>query len=139
MSNNTVAKPAAQSADSERMCAIIVNALEDAKGKQIEVLQVSKLTDITDFMIVSSGTSERHVKSLSNRVLEFMQAAGFNHHGLEGEDARDWVLIDFIDVVVHVMQQPTRKRYDLESLWHPTFAEMLPEHATADGKSERAF
>ena len=116
-----------QSSDSERMRDIVVRALQDAKGEQIKVLDVSKLTDITDFMIVSSGTSDRHVKSQSNRVLEFMHAEGFAHRGVEGEESRDWVLVDFVDVVVHVMREQTRKRYDLESLWDKTFGEMLPE------------
>jgi len=111
---------------------IVIGALEDAKGEDIKVLDVRSLTDVTDFMIVSTGTSDRHVKSQANRVLEQMHEAGWKHIGVEGEEAKDWILVDFVDVVVHIMRDQTRKRYDLESLWDKTFSEMLPEGTAAE-------
>ncbi|NKB77420.1 MAG: ribosome silencing factor [Gammaproteobacteria bacterium] len=102
----------------------IVSALEDAKGLDVRVLDVRELTDVTDYMIVATGTSDRHVKSLADRVLEFMHKQGWQHLGVEGLEVKDWILVDFVDVVAHVMRDSARKKYDLESLWDKTFAEM---------------
>ena len=106
---------------SDAMCDRVVAALEDAKGFDIKVLDVRKLTDITDYMVVVTGTSDRHVKTLSNRVLEFMLELHWKPIGIEGEESRDWILVDFVDVVVHVMRNSTRRHYDLESLWSEVF------------------
>ena len=94
-----------------------VNALEDTKAINIKTLDVTNLTDITDTMIICSGTSNRHVKSLSNNLIDAIKAKGFKPLGLEGGDLASWVLIDLGDVVVHVMLPQTREFYDLESLW----------------------
>ncbi|MCY4226555.1 MAG: ribosome silencing factor [Gammaproteobacteria bacterium] len=99
------------------MTDVIVSALEDAKGIEIEVLDVRKLTDITDFMVIVTGSSDRHVKTLSERVLEFMNSRNFSPIGIEGEDSKNWVLVDYVDVIVHIMRERTRKHYDLEGLW----------------------
>jgi len=103
--------------DSERMRDIVSSALEEAKGEDIYVLDVQDMTNITDYMIVATGTSNRHVKTLSDKVLEFMRNQSWQHIGIEGEEFRDWILIDFADVVVHIMRHNTRKKYDLESFW----------------------
>ena len=103
---------------------IAVEALEGAKGVDITVLDVTSLTDICDYMLVATGTSDRHIKTLADRVLEDMSQAGWNKMGSEGEEARDWVLVDFVDIVVHIMRAQTRKRYDLESLWDRTFGDL---------------
>ncbi|NKB62646.1 MAG: ribosome silencing factor [Gammaproteobacteria bacterium] len=110
--------------ESIRMRDTIVNALEDAKGMDVRVLDVREMTDVTDYMIVATGTSDRHVKSLADRVLEFMHAQGWRHLGVEGLEVKDWILVDFVDVVAHVMRDSARKKYDLESLWDKTFAEV---------------
>ena len=99
------------------LCDRVVAGLEDAKGEDIRILDVRTLTDITDYMVIATGTSERHVKTLASRVLEYMQRAGWRHIGIEGEQSNDWVLVDFVDVVVHIMQAKTRTLYDLEGLW----------------------
>lgn len=96
---------------------IVADALADGRGIDIRVLNVRSLTDITDFMVIAAGTSDRHVKTLCDRVLEFMAEANFKPVGVEGEAARDWVLVDYVDVVVHIMREGARKHYDLESLW----------------------
>lgn len=113
-------------------------ALEDAKGDAIVHLDVRKLTDITDAMLVVTGASERHVRTLAERVLERMRAAGWRPLGVEGLDDADWVLVDFVDVVVHIMRAPTREKYDLEGLWDASFGELLnleksAEKTAADG------
>lgn len=109
--------------DSINMRDIAVAALEDAKGLDIRVLDVREMTDMTDYMIVATGTSDRHVKTLADRVLEFMHEAGFDQIGVEGVEVKEWILVDFVDVVIHVMRDASRKKYDLEGLWDKTFAE----------------
>lgn len=108
------------------MCDTVVASLQDAKGLGITVLDVRKLTDITDYMIIVTGTSDRHIKAIAERVLEYMLEKHWKPFGMEGEESRDWVLVDFIDVVVHIMRDKARKHYDLESLWHPAFVEPSP-------------
>ncbi len=99
----------------------VVAALEDAKGVDIIALDVRKLTDITDYMVVVTGTSGRHIQTLSERVLEFMLESGWKPIGIEGEESREWILVDYVDVVVHIMLNATRRHYDLESLWNEAF------------------
>lgn len=118
------------------MCDAVIDALEDAKGMDIKTLDVRQLTDITDYMIVATGTSDRHVKTLSDRVLEFMADKGFKPLGMEGEESRNWVLVDFVDVVVHIMRDKTRKHYDLESLWDETFSNLAGSAAPEDPARE---
>jgi len=103
------------------MCEVVRAALEDAKGENIVHLDVRKLTDITDAMFVVTGASERHVRTLAERVLERMRAAGWRPLGVEGLEDADWVLVDFVDVVVHIMRAPARDKYDLEGLWDENF------------------
>ncbi len=104
---------------------IALAALEDAKGEDIRLLDVRELTDITDCMIVVTGASERHVRTLADRLLERMREAGWKHLGMEGDRERDWVLVDFVDVVVHIMRASARERYDLEGLWDASLSELL--------------
>ncbi|MBR9910496.1 MAG: ribosome silencing factor [Gammaproteobacteria bacterium] len=96
---------------------IIVDALEDLKGKDIVCLDVSELSDIMDTLIIASGTSNRHVKSLASNVVQEAKDRGIAAIGVEGLDSGEWVLADFGDTVVHVMMPATRGFYDLEKLW----------------------
>ena len=95
----------------------VVRALEDLKGRDIVALDVTQATSITDFMVIASGTSNRHVKALVDRVLDSSQANGSPAFGVEGQESGEWVLVDLGDVVVHVMQRDARDFYDLERLW----------------------
>lgn len=104
----------------------VMTALEDLKALDIRVLDVRELTTITDTMIIASGTSDRHVKALADRVREGARAAGQTPLGVEGEREGDWVLVDLGDVVVHVMRPPVRDFYQLEKLW-----DMREEHGAA--------
>ena len=101
------------------------DTLEDLKGRDIVSLPVANLTDITDFMILATGTSNRHVKSLVDRLVEAAKHAGHPPSGVEGRETNEWVLVDLGDVLVHVMQAEPRKFYDLERLWRefPTDSE----------------
>lgn len=96
---------------------IAINALEDMKAKDIVCLDVKPLTSMADYMIVCSGTSNRHVKSIADHLVENSKKAGHQPSGVEGENGSEWVLVDLIDVIVHVMLPDTRKFYDLEKLW----------------------
>jgi ribosome-associated protein len=101
----------------ETMRQEILRALEDAKGQDIKVLDVRGVTDFTDYMIIASGTSSRHVQTLADKVRTHLRERGVRPVGSEGEKTGDWVLIDFGDVVVHVMRPQVRDFYNLEKLW----------------------
>ena len=96
---------------------IVINALEDVKGKDIVTLDASDLTDVMDTIIVATGTSNRQVKGLVNNVLDDGKEAGFRPIGIEGMETGEWVLVDYGDIVLHVMQPDTRAFYELEKLW----------------------
>ncbi len=102
---------------SKNLIDIVINALEEVKGKDITTLNVSDLTDVMDTLVVASGNSNRQVKAMANNVVEDCKKAGFQPIGVEGMDTAEWVLVDFGDIVVHVMQPTTREFYDLEKLW----------------------
>ncbi len=95
----------------------IVAALDDLKGQDIIALDVTKLTPITDFMVLVSGTSNRHVKALVDQVISAAKDCGCPAAGVEGRETYEWVLLDLGDVVVHVMQKEARAFYELERLW----------------------
>ena len=96
---------------------IVIAALEDVKGQDVVTIDVRELSDITDTMVVVSGASNRQVKALAQSAVEAGKKAGFQPIGVEGLDEGEWVLVDFGDVIVHVMQPATRAFYELEKLW----------------------
>ncbi|MEM6999992.1 MAG: ribosome silencing factor [Pseudomonadota bacterium] len=95
----------------------LITALEDLKGQEILSLDVSKLTSITDYMVLVTGTSNRHVKALVDEVIIAAKDHGEPPLGVEGRETGEWVLLDVGDVVVHVMQKEAREFYDLERMW----------------------
>lgn len=97
-----------------------VKAVEDMKGQDVAALDIQKLSTIADYMLVVTGTSTRHVKSIADELVKRAKQQGIAIKGLEGTSQAEWVLIDLGDVIVHVMQAPVRKLYDLESLWSMT-------------------
>jgi ribosome-associated protein len=99
---------------------VVVDALADMKALEVKVLDVRGLTDIADFMVIASGTSDRHVRSVAQRVVERTKEAGFRPHGVEGQQDSDWVLIDLSEMIVHVMLPRVREFYGLEKLWDMT-------------------
>ena len=101
----------------ESLKSLVIGALEDLKAVNTVSLDVASMTDVMDVLIIASGTSNRHVKSLADNVCMEAKKQGMRPLGVEGEDAGEWVLVDFGDVVVHVMLPATRDFYDLERLW----------------------
>jgi ribosome silencing factor RsfS/YbeB/iojap len=99
---------------------VVIDALADMKALEVKVLDVRGLTDIADFMVIASGTSDRHVRSVAQRVVEKTKEAGFRPHGVEGQQDSDWVLIDLSEMIVHVMLPRVREFYGLEKLWDMT-------------------
>ena len=104
---------------SEELLEVVKTALDDLKGQDIQVLDVREMTAITDYMVIVSGTSDRHVKSLADLAVERAKEAGAKSGGIEGGSGSGWVLADLFDVVVHVMLPSVRDFYALERLWEP--------------------
>ncbi len=101
----------------EEINTIVKNALADLKVKDLVVMDVRGKSDVMDTMIIASGTSRRHVKSLANNAIVEAKKSGNPPMGIEGLDAGDWALVDFGDMVLHIMLEETRGFYDLEKLW----------------------
>jgi ribosome-associated protein len=109
--------PATVAAKQQPVVSVVEHALDEMKAVNVKVLAVTKLTDITDTMIIASGNSDRHVRSIADRVVEHAKKAGFRPMGVEGERDGEWVLVDMGDVIVHIMLPKVREFYRLESLW----------------------
>jgi ribosome-associated protein len=103
--------------EAEELTALVVATLDDLKAINTVTVDVSTLTDVMDCLVITSGTSNRHVKALASNVSVEAKKQGMRPLGIEGDDAGEWVLVDFGDVVVHVMLPATRDFYDLERLW----------------------
>lgn len=109
--------------DIRKLQKLVVGALEDIKGKDIEVINTTKLTSMFDRLVIATGDSNRQVKALARNVQEKVREAGGDIVSIEGEDAGEWVLVDLGDLVVHVMQPSVRQYYNLEELWQATPAQ----------------
>jgi ribosome-associated protein len=101
----------------EAMKLAVIDAIEDIKGFDISVMDVRKLTSMTNYMIVASANSSRQAKAVADNVREKLKEKGFAIRGTEGEKEGEWVLVDLDDIVVHIMVPATRAYYNLEQLW----------------------
>jgi ribosome-associated protein len=95
----------------------VIAALEELKAKDIREIDVLGKTSIADLLVIASGTSARHVKSIADEVVKYAKKAGVMPLGVEGETEGEWVLVDLGDVIVHVMLPRIREFYGLERLW----------------------
>jgi ribosome-associated protein len=97
----------------------IINSLEDIKAVNPIAIDVTRISSLTDFMVIASGTSNRHIAAMSEHVLEDLKETNISGIKIEGQGGDDWVLVDAGDVVIHLMSEDAREFYDLESLWDP--------------------
>jgi ribosome-associated protein len=109
----------------------VIDALEDLKAKDIREIDVRGKTSIADLLVIASGTSARHVKSIADEVVRFAKKAGVMPLGVEGEQEAEWVLVDLGDVIVHVMLPRIREFYGLERLWSVSDRDVQGEAALA--------
>lgn len=114
--------------DTEVLKDTVLELLDDMKAEDVQVFNVAEMTTVTDYMIVASGTSNRHVRSIASNVADELRETGLRPYGSEGEEHGEWILLDYGDLVVHVMQPGTREFYQLEKLWSPDVMEMLRLH-----------
>jgi ribosome-associated protein len=123
-----VAKPAPDSVD--YLLKQVLTALDELKAKDVHEIDVRGKTSIADILVIASGTSTRHVKSLADEVVRFAKKAGMFPLGVEGQREAEWVLVDLGDIIVHVMLPRIREFYGLERLW--TVGDDMPMAANAD-------
>ncbi len=102
---------------SEELLKLAQSSLEDMKVKDLRVLDVRGLTAVTDYLLVASGTSDRHVRSMADNLVNDAKEAGHRPIGIEGQESGEWVLVDLNDIVVHLMQPRVREFYKMEDLW----------------------
>jgi ribosome-associated protein len=115
---------------------IVEAALSDMKAVDVRVLDVRGMSDVADFMVIASGTSDRHLRSIADRVVQMAKASGQRPLGVEGEQQGEWVLVDLPDVMVHIMLPRTREFYQLEHLWEPRTP--APRNSNSGGKRTSA-
>ncbi|WP_127957719.1 ribosome silencing factor [Serratia microhaemolytica] len=96
----------------------IIDKIDDLKGQDIVVLDVRGKSSITDYMIICTGTSTRHVMSIAQHLAQEARAAGMELHSMKGQAASDWIVVDLGEAIVHVMQEESRQLYELEKLWN---------------------
>ena len=114
-----------------------LDALESLKAQNIVTLDVTELSDVMDMLIIATGTSNRHVKSLANNVVDELKKQGLRPIGVEGVESADWVLVDYGTVVVHIMLPQTRQFYDLEKLWTPIAETSITETSITETPMEK--
>ena len=103
--------------NSKKLAQRIVDTLDDLKGQSIRCINVKKLTEITDYMVITTGRSNTHTKALADAVVNRLKKSGEKIIGIEGRLQSEWILVDAGDIVVHIMVAPVRTLYNLEDLW----------------------
>jgi len=102
---------------------VIIKTLDNNKASDIVTINLAGKSSIADFMIIASGTSSRHIQSLSEQVLDQFKKNGISNSKIEGKDSQDWKLVDGIDLIVHIFNPEKRKFYELEKIW----SEIIPK------------
>ncbi len=112
----------------EQLKDLICAALDDMQAQDVSVMEVAEISSFTDYMIIATGRSDRHVKAVADAVMEKLLEHKIKPIGKEGFEAAQWILLDFDDAIVHVMRQQTREFYDLESLWGEEVKQLINQH-----------
>tara|TARA_B100000683_G_C12275928_1_gene467800 strand:- start:5 stop:355 length:351 start_codon:yes stop_codon:yes gene_type:complete len=102
---------------------IVINTLDINKAQDIVSIDLKDKSSMADFMIIASGTSSRHIQSLSEQVLEKLQNNGIKNSKIEGKDSNEWKLVDGVDLIIHIFHPEKRKFYELEKMW----SELIPK------------
>jgi ribosome-associated protein len=105
-----------------------IAGLEESKAQDIKVMNVTGLTNVTDFMILATGTSSRHVMAIADKLVDYMKDHGHRPLGMEGQEEAEWILVDLNDVLVHIMQADARVFYDLDNLWGEELRMMIEKN-----------
>ena len=132
---STEARPAAKprqgpSKDAQRLALLAAEAALDKKAAEVEIVDVTGKVDYADFLVLTTGHSDRHVAAIAEAVDEALGKKGWNSISVEGLPRGEWVLLDFVDVVVHVFQERTRALYDLDGLWMDARRVRLPDSSS---------
>ena len=102
---------------------IVINILDNNKAQDIISIDLKDKSSMADYMIIASGTSSRHIQSLSEQVLDYLKKNGLKDSKIEGKDSNEWKLVDGIDLIVHIFHPEKRKFYELEKMW----SELIPK------------
>tara|TARA_A100000164_G_scaffold231657_1_gene205510 strand:- start:114 stop:464 length:351 start_codon:yes stop_codon:yes gene_type:complete len=102
---------------------IVINTLDINKAKNIVSIDLQDKSSMADYMIIASGTSSRHIQSLSEQVLEKLKDSGIKESKIEGKESQEWKLVDGVDLIVHIFHPEKRKFYELEKMW----SEFIPK------------
>ncbi len=124
MTSSTEKKPVITS---EAIKDAIIEAVDDMKGIDVVALDIKEVSNFADYMVVASGTSDTHVRAIAVNVATDLKEKGMRPIGEEGSDVSEWVLVDFGDVILHVMRPEVREFYDLEKLWDSEVRKLLEE------------
>lgn len=120
--------------NSEQIKEHVITALENVKAHDIRCIDIKDISDFADYMIVASGTSDTHVKALARNASDELRGLGVKPLNEDGADIGEWVLVDFGDVVLHVMRPEVRAYYDLEKLWDEDVRNLVKQHRDANSK-----
>ncbi|HMO02961.1 MAG TPA: ribosome silencing factor [Oligoflexia bacterium] len=111
--------------NSSQLTKSVINACQEAKAQDLLIIKTKGLTDISDYIVIASATSDRQAQGIANRVLAELSKEGIEPSGIEGLELGQWILLDLTEVVLHVFYEPTRRHYDLEGLWSKAEQEKL--------------
>lgn len=103
--------------NSKEMTALAIQALEEKKAEDIQVIDISEISAIADYFIIANGTNRSQIQAIADNVEEKLGRAGTQFKQMEGYDAANWILIDFLDIIVHIFDRENRTFYDLERIW----------------------
>ncbi|MBN2852172.1 MAG: ribosome silencing factor [Clostridia bacterium] len=103
--------------ETEKIYEIVMDALEEKKALDITAIDVKKITSLTDYFVIATGTSDRHRKSLADEVEDKVEKAGYQIVSKEGYEKANWILLDYGDIVISIFDKETRSKFNLERLW----------------------